>query len=266
MRTLRFRHACLVLPALVVLSCGYTPSTVSVRLALLATPSAWETAWGPARFEVDWQSSGSAATVPGLHDAGSSLVVDLPRTPPVAVRATPRWGYAQPASAPERPALAAGDRLATAGAVWTGATGGDWFEGRPRLVLGFETGATAEAVRRLLAAGVDLRDFSVARLVAESAERLPDDPWSLDVERVVSAIGARAMRETYVRARPTTPVALAAPPGRWYGFSPFRGPIAGGERWPDLPAGSNVFYSADGRRWIVEVDGEGRAWQREAPP
>jgi len=254
---------------------------------MVSTPSAWEAAWGPARFEVDWRSAADAAIVPGLYPGGSSIVVDLPRTPPVAVRATPRWDggpAARSAPTPESrrlrpvahacggsgsgPALAEGDQLATAGSVWTGAAahGGAWFTGRPEVVLGFETGATSEAVRRLLAAGVDLRDFSVARLVAESAERLPEDPWSLDIERVVAAIGARSMRETYVRPRATNPVSLTAPPGRWHGFSPFRRPVESAERWPDLPAGVSVFYSEDGRRWIVEVDDEGRAWQGRAPP
>ncbi len=214
-------------------------------------------------------------------------MADLPRTPPVAVRATPRWdggptasSLPTPESRPSRPAAhtdgapgsgparAEGDQRATAGAVWTGAAagGGAWSSGPTEIVLCFETGATTEAVRRLLAAGVDLRDFSVARLVAESAERLPEDPWSLDIERVVTAIGARSMRETYVRPRATNPVSLTAPPGRWHGFSPFGRPVEGAERWPDLPVGVSVFSSEDGRRWIVEVDDEGRAWQGSAPP
>ncbi len=268
MRRLKIRHAYFVLPALVVLSCGYSPFTVPVTFTLLTTPSAWEAAWGPARFEIDWQAPGAADVVSGLHEAGSSLVVDLPRTLPVAVRATPRWDAGR-ASATTGPALSSGERLATAGTVFTGggeSDGRDWFFGRPELVLGFATGATTEVVRRLLAAGVDLREFSVARLVAESAERLPDDPWSLDVDRVVAAIGARAMRETYVRERETFPVALTAPPGRWHGFSPFQRPVEGGGRWPDLSLGTSAFYSEDGRRWLVDLDEEGRAWQGEAPP
>lgn len=259
---MRLRHAYLVLALPAVLSCELSAFPAPVTLTLATTPAAWEAAWGPARFEIDWQSAAAAATVPGLHAGGSSVVVELPRTPPVAVRATPRWDGAAPG-----PALAAGERLGTAGAVWTGAPpsgGRDWFACGPELELAFRTGATTEVVQRLLAAGVDLRDFSVARLVAESAQRLPDDPWSLDVERVVTAIGARSMRETYVRPRATTPVKLVAPAGRWYGFSPFWRSVGDGERWPDLPVGVSVFYSADGRRWIIDIDEEGRGWQGES--
>jgi len=113
---------------------------------------------------------------------------------------------------------------------------------------------------RLMDAGVDLRAFSVERLLAEIAARLPDDPWSLDLELVAAAVAARSMRARYVRPPERYAVALRAPPGRWYGFSPFARPVSGGEAWGELPEGVTPFYSAGGRRLVVVVDPKGRAW------
>ena len=99
----------------------------------------------------------------------------------------------------------------------------------------------------------------------EIAERLPDDPWALDVDRVAAAIARGSMRASYIRSAPLYPVGLAAPDGIWFARSPFVAPIAGGARWPDAPKGITPFYSADGRRWIVEIDEAGRAWQAASP-
>ncbi|HKJ85427.1 MAG TPA: hypothetical protein VKA06_05090, partial [Spirochaetia bacterium] len=88
----------------------------------------------------------------------------------------------------------------------------------------------------------------------------PEDPWALDVGRVAAAIADGAMRETYIRSPELHPVALDVPEGVWHGWSPFVAPVGGGSAWPDLPVGVSPFHSSDGRRVIIDVDDEGRAW------
>lgn len=207
---------------------------------------------------------------------GERVTIEVPRTPPVAVRAVPVW------SAPERgaagPALASGESLCYAGAVWPTFETSYAFHARRRpagvsregsdgahvLDLTFEDGPATEVVWRLMEARLDVRDLSVGRLRREIRDRLANDPWSLDVERVVEAIASRAMRQSYIRPPELLAVDLVAPPGRWYARSPFVDVVAGGSTWPKLPEGMTPFYSADGRRTIVKVDAEGRAWQPEA--
>lgn len=252
------------MPALLLLaSCELLPVTIPVEVVLPETPAAWEAAWGPAVFELVWQAAGGARTIAGTHGAGSTVTIDIPRLPPVAIVALPRW-------------TAAGETMLGAGSVWPGLaadrpraapTDGE-RPGGERLVLTFEDGPVAEVLRRVMAAGADVGDFSVSRLAGEIRERLGEDPWALDVEKVVSAIASRAMRESYVRARPAEATGLVAPPGTWLAPSPFVDPVAsdGATLWPPLPVGLSVFYSSNGRRWLVDLDEEGRAWQGESPP
>ena len=238
-------------------SCELLPTTTVVVLALPPTPEPWESAWGEATFRLSWRSAGSRGGIDAPVAPGQAVRVEIPRTAPVVFRADPVWSRA--AGQPS-PALAPGERLAWAGAVWPAG-----LEGRRRLRLRFESGSAAAVLWRLMDAGVDLRSFSVERLLAEIAERLPGDPWSLDVERVTAAIAAGSMRASYVRPPPRYAVDLAVPPGRWLACSPFRPAVSGGGVWGELPRGITPFYSADGRRVIVEVDAAGRAWSSARP-
>lgn len=229
--------------------CGMLPTHVDIALVLPKTPNAWREAWGEPQMRVRWQAAGEAGALAGVAEPGATVVLTVPRRPPIALIAEPIW-------AAGGPAVAEGEAPAFAGAVWE-AVG-------VQTISSYRDGALACVVNRLLHAGIDLRRFSVRRLRAEIALRLPDDPWALDVDRVVEAIADGAMRESYVRGREAVETGLIAPPGTWFPVSPFTPAIPGGERWPPLPVGVSVFYSDDGRRALVLVDDEERAWQPDA--
>ncbi len=242
------------------LSCDFLPTTVTVRVTAPETPAVWEAVWGPARFAVSWRSAAGGHTSSAVIPAGGQTYITVPRLLPVAVRAEAVW--------PEDrgPALAAGERLATAGGVWPF----DVEDARSPcqdqiLHLGFDSGPAAEVTWRLLEAGVDIRRFSVDRLSAEIADRLPDDPWELDIGRVVTAVAGGAMRVTYVRPVAARDVSLAVPEGRWYRFSPFADPVTDTGGMLTLPVGVTVLYGSTDRRLVVDVDERGRAWFAQTP-
>ena len=246
----RLLFAALAVTALTV-SCELLPTTASIVLLLPHTPQLWAEAWGPARYHVSWRSVMGEHMLPDSVAADGRAVIHVPRLPPVAVRAVAFW--------PEGgPALADGEQLAIAGAVWSASSSAD---GPRHLALTFAGGPVANVAWRLLEAGVDARSMSFARLDAEVAERLPDDPWSLDVDRVVAAFAARAMRATYVREVERRSVELDVPSGSWLSASPFVAAATPATGWPPLAAGLTVFYSADGRRRIIDVDPHRRGWQ-----
>ena len=267
----RFTCALVLVPLLVsAFSCALLPTETTVVLSLPRTPSRWEAVWGPAQFRVSWRSADGSGSLEEPVAAGGSVRITVPRLPPVAIRAEAVWSQGG------GPSLAPGERLGTAGGMWPaglGATGGGdaratggrgergGCQGRRVVPLTYASGPAAEVAWRLLEAGVDLRRFSFERLLAEIADRLPEDPWSLDVDRVVSAVADGAMRVSYVRPVATREIRIAAPEGIWYPGSPFAAPVPGGSPWPALPVGVTPFYSGDGRRLIVAVDERGRAWQ-----
>ena len=213
-------------------------------------PAAWEAAWGPALFRLEWKTPAGSGSLREPVAPGASAVVTVPRVPPVAFRAVPVWPHGT------GPGLAPGESLCYAGALWPTASQASGS----RLELSFERGSAVDVVWRLLEARVDLRDFAVDRLQYEIARRLVDDPWSLDVDRVVAAISRRAMRESYVRGVETVEVTVIAPPGRWLASSPFAVPLAGGGTISSLPVGVTTYYSPEGGRWVVEAVSDGRTW------
>lgn len=242
------------------LSCDLLPTTVTVRVTAPATPPAWETAWGPASFVVSWRSAAESHTSSAVMPAGEQTHVTVPRLPPVAIRAEAIWPDDR------GPALAAGERLAGAGGVWPFDLQDAGSPSRDQVLhLSFDSGPAAEVTWRLLEAGVDIRRFSVDRLSAEIAERLPDDPWELDIDRVVTAVAEGAMRVTYVRPVASRPVSVAVPAGIWYRASPFARPVTGEGGMPPLPVGVTVLYASTNRRLVVDVDERGRAWLAETP-
>jgi hypothetical protein len=243
--------------ALLALSCELVPVTVRVEVELPQTPVLWRETWGEASYEVHWTAAGDGEPVAGSLPAGSRVTVEIPRRSPVAVRAVPVWDGSGPAGGP-------GEPMAIAGALWPAGSESVRY-GSNSLVLSFRDGPAAQIVHRLHHAGVDLRGFNAARLLVEIRERLPDDPWAIDLERIVQAVGTRSMRASYIRAPELHETGLVAPPGRWLPCSPFSVPTSGGERWPPLPVGVSSFHSDDGQRWVVDVDADGRGWQPGTP-
>ncbi len=244
--------------AAALLSCDLFPATVTVPVVVPRTPPAWEAAWGPAHFTLSWRFAGGSEAHAAPVAAGERVHITLPRLPPVALRAQAVWVEGG------GPALEPGDRLATAGAVWPfDATSSGRRRCERSVSLSFACGPTAEVTWRLLEAGVDLRRFSADRLSAEIADRLPADPWALDIERVVRAIGDGAMRVTYVRPVATKEVSLTVPPGIWFRASPFAEPVTGDAGMPPLPVGVTVLWASSHRRLVVDVDERGRAWLAE---
>jgi hypothetical protein len=240
------KRIALVLLVAVAGGCVLLPdATVPVTVILPELLRHWVQAFSNCTFALSWPNDEVSASSGNAHHGrrfvpGSRVVVELPRTPPVPLIATPSCG---------------GVALAPAGAVWplhrveNGA-----------LALSFAEGPAAETLIRAADAGADLRTFSVRRFSEAIHEHLPDDPWQLEIPRIAEAIAARAMRESYIRPTDLFPVVGVPPPGVWIARSPFLPAITGESGWPDLPTGVHTFIDGSGKRVYVEVDDEGRSW------
>ena len=125
--------------------------------------------------------------------------------------------------------------------------------------LDFRRGVVAAIVRDAAGAGVRTDTLNVERLAHEIEERIPDDPWTLDRQRVVRALSDGSMRVTAIREISTVTLDLSAPDGTWYGFSPFAMPLCGGQ--PVCAAiGTTVWHDDRGRRLTVVRPEHGEAW------
>ena len=126
------------------------------------------------------------------------------------------------------------------------------------MALDYRRGVVATALTRAVHAGADIEAFNVARLGSEIADRCGDDPWSLDLDRLVDAMCGQ-MRVTAIRSVVHAPTSLVAPPGTWYGPSPFAPALSGGDEIV-IAEGTSVWYGASGSRLVVTRPTNGSAW------
>ncbi len=234
-------------------SCSVPFDRIEVAVLMPVAPAVWTAAWGEPRFHVRWQSAVDSGTAARSVEAGTTVVTTIPRVAPVALLADVAWETGGPA-------LACGERLAPAGGVWPTQSTDPSARRGGSIALSFESGPAASLIADVLAAGVDIRGLLVSRLIDEIAAALPSDPWLIDYLPLRTAIAARSMRTTLIRAAPTWPVDIAVPDGSWVAMSPFARAVAGGDPWPAAPVGVTALWSSDGRRVALSVDSDGRAW------
>lgn len=224
--------------------CGVNLWEQDVQVVLPDVPARWAEAWRSAGYALTVHSATLGTQTLSVAEGTTETLVRVPKVGPVAILAHPLWVSG--------PALASGEQMAPAGAVWSGS------DSRSSIQLTYRHGAAASIVATLITRGFDLRDFNAERFVLEIDDRLPDDPWCFDMERVVARIEARAMRASYLQPRDTVEPTLEVPDGSWLPWSPFA-PILDGS-WPSLPYGASRFYSPSGGRMVVTVEENGEMW------
>lgn len=249
--------AALVVGALpLAIGCALLAVSDEIELMLPQIPPEWLEAWGECGFlVVAGRGSGERTSVlvpPGTR----SIVVRTDRESVTAVVAFPVW-------TPGGPLLPAGEHLRPAGAVIGRGGRAESSAGPPdggSRRLRFEEGFGAFALLCVSDRGLPLTFFNAERLLREIRERLPEDPWVADIERIVRSLCERSMRADYLKPAATHDVLLTIPDGRWLARSPFADPLTGGAQVVALPGGVSDLFDGLGRRLVVSVDEEGRGW------
>jgi len=241
--------------------CALPGQTVNVLVNLPDTPELWVAAWGPSGYRIHWQAyptvSGAVDVDPGV----GAVVLKLPMATVVPLLAWPVWETGGPAFEPT-------EMLRPAGGVWVGDTvsADSASPAVAGLSLTFENGPAGFVLNRAAGYGADIQAFNHERLIAEIPVRLSGDPWLLDTDRIVRALCEQAMRVSYIREASLMEVSLEVPDGRWYGASPFGEPMNGGTLDHRARVGLTAYYDDRGRRLVVVVDEEARAWCAISPP
>ena len=256
----RLLYATLSLVVPLLSGCSAPWVSTTIACALPQTPPLWANVWGDPTYTVTWcsptgqgtapngspgpDSEGDSSALPGFAP-GASFVLEVPNTPPVLITAEPTWDDGVPARSGEEP-------FACCGAVWPYHLDGE------AVALDYRRGVVATALTRAVRSGARIEAFNVARLETEISTRCGDDPWSVDMERLVDAIRGQ-MRVTAIRSMVESPTSLVAPTGLWYGPSPFAAVLRGGEGIV-VAEGTSVWYGASGARLVVTSPPDASAW------
>ncbi len=136
-----------------------------------------------------------------------------------------------------------------------------------RLRLRWEEGPTARALERLWRAGFDPSGLDSRRLSAEIRSRLGQDPWRVDLDRLVRAAVEDRLRVTEIRPAPAAELRLWAGPGRWFLESPYCSPwpVAEGEALvvAEVPLGVHRLFAQGREEWILlRLSEQGVEWKR----
>ena len=240
----------LVTVASAVLGCALPRQTVDVLVTLPDTPKPWADAWGQCGYRIHWQAYATVSGAVDVDPGVEAVMLELPKATVVPVLAWPVWGAGGPAYEPT-------EMMRAAGGIWSGAES---------IHLTYECGPAAFVLNSAAGRGADIQVFNHERLTAEISARLPEDPWLLDTDRIVRALCERSMRVSYIREASLTDVSLEVPDGTWYGASPFEEPMKGGPHDHSARVGLTPYYDDRGRRLVVVVDEEARAWCAISPP
>jgi hypothetical protein len=96
---------------------------------------------------------------------------------------------------------------------------------------------------------MDCAAINVTRLRREMSERAPDDPWSLDLNRICLRLAAEEFRLTDIRPAPCRDLLLELSPGWWFLESPFCEPVSaqmdGSLRFEAVPLGAHFLMAED---------------------
>ncbi len=229
-------------------SCVLSPIRTKHTLELPRTPEAWASIWGDARFRLEWHAIGFASQETPLFEHDSSVTVRVPMSAPVIFLAHPEFPQ-------NGPALAPGERLPPAGAIWPLE---HTIRGSP-IRLSFADGFAASVLAQALRIGIDLRDFNTKRFVELCRAIAESTTMPLDRDRILEALASRSMRESYIRPVESRSLGHTLPHGVWaraaYAAPPL---VGGGEITLDLHQGTNVYYSGTGDRLALFVDGKWR--------
>lgn len=224
---------------LIVGGCNLAAPDRAVLLVMPEPAQIWTDCWGEPQYRVE-----IAGRTIGSFAPGQAVEVRLNAGTAVGILAYPEWG---------RPPC---DSFYPAGAVWPFAAVDDadgrverW--GRAMVVrLSYQDGPIAMLVVRMHQAGIPAVRWNLARLRDEVRGRASDDPWMIDWQRVVEAIGADAMRANYLDPVDPPTASVELPPGIWVSPNPFAAPLIG---TVDLAYGYHRLYGVGGERLSLDV-------------
>jgi hypothetical protein len=240
--------------------CASVGDTVPLVVSLPDLPSPWRQAWGPCGYFVTWRSHygvGGNLRVPPTGVATERPVFSVPRGAAIAVLAWPVWETGGPGFEP-------GESLRPAGVVVEARLPG--FRTSLAADLAWDSAPVAQVLLTAAGLGADIQGFNHGRLQDEIRSTAPDDPWTIDVQRLVRAVCERSMRVTYVRLEDTVAADLDVPEGEWFSPSPFQSSVSGGEQSLNLREGVTPYYDAHGRRLRVDLDDRGDGRIAISPP
>ncbi len=162
-------------------------------------PPAW--AGVLSQISVQWDPGEGAVRSVTVPVGQSSVSIELLKTPFTPVLAYPLPGWE-------------GSALLPAGGVFPCT-----LNASGELELTWMDGAGAFILSRLRSAGGSTDHLNVPRLIEELRVRSGGDPWSVDLDRIVEALGAGTFRADWIRCRDLFPVRLQVRP-EWLSAGP----------------------------------------------
>ncbi|MBN2552216.1 MAG: hypothetical protein JXB06_05580 [Spirochaetales bacterium] len=213
-------------------ACSLYPSSLTLTVHLPPPPDHWQTAFPRLRYRLVYprDETGDFDQLP--TDGRTPVRVELPKACFLPVLAYPD------------PAAGIGE-LPPAGGVYPL----DCTASGLSLLLSWEQGPAAEALRRLLSSGVDCSAVNVERLRREMSGRCRGDPWALDLEHIGARLASGQFRLTDIRLAPGRDVTIETGPGRWFLESPFRRPVTvepeGLLSLEAVPLGAHFLFDGD---------------------
>ena len=192
-------------------ACSFYQPSLTLGVHLPPPPDHWQAAFPRLGYRIVYPSRERGGFEERMVDGRAPIQVELPKICFLPVLAFPN------------PATESVE-LPPAGGIYPL----DCSTSDRSIVLSWERGAAAEALRRLWSQGVDCSALNVERLTREMAERCRGDPWELDLERICAGLAAGDFHLTDIRLSPSRDLPIEPGPGHWFLESPFRRPVAAG--------------------------------------
>ncbi len=165
-----------------------------------ALPEAWESLEGELEVAVEVVFSDGSGWVRDYSYGDAAAVLRMPKAAGAAVLLRPTYrGLRLPPAGTAVPWLREGDDPAVS-----------WLDG-----------VTATVLRRLAVGGSGFEALNVPRLSREIRDRGGEDPWGVDIDRIVEKLAQDAFRSTYIKEGEKVPLGISFPPGSWVALEPF---------------------------------------------
>jgi hypothetical protein len=181
-------------------SCTLLDSERDLVVRFPALPDAWETLEGEMGVSVEIVFSDGSGWTRDYSYLDGAAVLRLPKGAGVAVLVRPTYR---------------GLRLPPAG------TAVPWLGDKNAATATWADGVTATVLRRLAVGGSGFEALNVPRLSREIRDRGGEDPWGIDIDRIVEKLAENAFRSTYIKEGEAALVEVSVPPGSWVALEPF---------------------------------------------
>lgn len=189
-----------ILAGLLAGSCVLLDAERDLVVRFPALPESWESLEGEMEVVVEVVFSDGSGWIRGYSYDDGAAVLRLPKAAGAAVLLRPTYrGLRLPPAGTAVPWLGEGNAAAAS-----------WLDG-----------VTATLLRRLAVGGSGFEALNVPRLSREIRDRGGEDPWGVDIDRIVEKLAQDAFRSTYIKEGEKVPLELSFPPGNWVALEPF---------------------------------------------